>query len=254
MVASHLATTGKKMAIALKSGLKRSVLDEFMETTESSGDLLVRNLTKAAELVSSFKQVAVDQTSSQRRSFNLAEMVTEVVTTMGPTIRKTPFVVELNIPDDIVMESFPGPLGQVMTNLINNGIIHGFDGRTEGRILIEAEKGANNETVVLKVTDNGNGIPAAILPRVFDPFFTTKLGHGGSGLGLNIVHNMVFSILGGRISVDSVVGQGTCFTLSLATVSPEQDTAALPPAPVERRSVERRIKDMSDKLMDGEGI
>jgi signal transduction histidine kinase len=254
MVASHLTTAGKKMSDALKSGLKRSVLDEFLEATESSSDLLVRNLTKAAELVSSFKQVAVDQTSSQRRSFNLAEMVAEVVTTLGPTIRKTPFVVELNIPDDIVMESFPGPLGQVMTNLINNGIIHGFDGRTAGRILIEAEKGANNETVVLKVSDNGNGIPAAILPRVFDPFFTTKLGHGGSGLGLNIVHNMVFSILGGRISVESVVGQGTCFTMTLATVSPEQDTASLPPPPVERRSIERRIQDMSDKLLDGDGI
>jgi signal transduction histidine kinase len=254
MVASHLATAGKKMSDALKSGLKRSVLDEFLEATESSSDLLVRNLTKAAELVSSFKQVAVDQTSSQRRSFKLAEMVAEVVTTLGPTIRKTPFVVELNIPDDIVMESFPGPLGQVMTNLINNGIIHGFDGRTAGRILIEAEKGTNNETVILKVSDNGNGIPANILPRVFDPFFTTKLGHGGSGLGLNIVHNMVFSILGGRISVESVVEHGTCFTMTLARVSPEQDTASLPPPPVERRSIERRIQDMSDKLLDGDGI
>jgi PAS domain S-box-containing protein len=238
MVATHLVATSKKMAESLKIGLKRSALDEFLANTDSAGDLLVRNLNKAAELVSSFKQVAVDQTSSQRRSFNLAEMVAEVVTTIGPAIRKTPHIVEQNIPDDIVMESFPGPLGQVMTNLINNGIIHGFDGRDAGRIRIEAERGEGSEQVVLRVRDNGNGIAANILPRIFDPFFTTKLGQGGSGLGLNIVHNMVFSILGGRISAESVVGQGTCFTMMLPMTAPEQDAAGRSSVAVDRRTLD----------------
>jgi signal transduction histidine kinase len=150
------------------------------------------------------------------------------------------------------MESFPGPLGQVMTNLINNAILHGFEGRDAGKIRIEAEQSDSNEQVVLRVSDNGQGIPANILPRIFDPFFTTKLGHGGSGLGLNIVHNMVFSILGGRISAESVVGQGTCFTMTLATISPEQDTSSLPP-PLERLSIERRTRDLENMRTGDDG-
>jgi PAS domain S-box-containing protein len=226
MVASHLVETSKKMKESLKSGLKKSMLDEFLGDTDTAGDVLVRNLSKAAELVSSFKQVAVDQTSSQRRSFNLAEMVAEVVTSLGPTIKKTPYIVEQSISTNILMESFPGPLGQVVTNLINNGIIHGFDGLKTGRIRIEAEKPAEGEPVILKISDDGKGIPASVLPRIFDPFFTTKLGQGGSGLGLNIVHNIVFGILGGRISAESTPGEGSCFTLALPLSAPEQGSAA----------------------------
>lgn len=241
MVATHLVSTSRKMGEALKTGLKRSVLDEFLANTDSAGDVLVRNLNKAAELVSSFKQVAVDQTSTQRRSFKLAEMIAEVVTTLGPTIRKTPYVIEQDIPDDIVMESFPGPLGQVMTNLINNSIIHGFDGSPAGRIRIEAEKGPSGENVVLKVSDDGKGIPPDVLPRIFDPFFTTKLGQGGSGLGLNIVHNMIFSILGGRISAASIPGRGTSFTITLAMSAPQQDPSM--PSINNRRLQGRRAED-----------
>jgi PAS domain S-box-containing protein len=225
MVASHLVATSKKMRESLKTGLKKSMLDEFLGDTDTAGDVLVRNLGKAAELVSSFKQVAVDQTSSQRRSFNLAEMVAEVITSLGPTIKKTPYIVEQSISTNILMESFPGPLGQVVTNLINNGIIHGLDGLKTGRIRIEAEKPADGEQVVLKISDDGKGISPGVLPRIFDPFFTTRLGQGGSGLGLNIVHNIVFGVLGGRISADSVPGEGSCFTLVLPLSAPEQGRA-----------------------------
>jgi PAS domain S-box-containing protein len=225
MVASHLVETSKRMKESLKTGLKKSMLDEFLGDTDTAGDVLVRNLSKAAELVSSFKQVAVDQTSSQRRRFNLAEMVAEVVTSLGPTIKKTPFIVEQSISTNILMESFPGPLGQVVTNLINNGIIHAFDGLKTGHIRIEAEKPADGEPLVLKISDDGKGIPASILPRIFDPFFTTRLGQGGSGLGLNIVHNMVFGILGGRITADSIPGEGSCFTLVLPLTAPQQDAS-----------------------------
>jgi PAS domain S-box-containing protein len=225
MVASHLVETSKRMKESLKTGLKKSMLDEFLGDTDTAGDVLVRNLSKAAELVSSFKQVAVDQTSSQRRSFNLAEMVAEVVTSLGPTIKKTPYIVEQSISTNILMESFPGPLGQVVTNLINNSIIHAFDGLKTGRIRIEAEKPTDGEQVVLKISDDGKGIPASVLPRIFDPFFTTRLGQGGSGLGLNIVHNIVFGILGGRISPESKPGEGSCFTLVLPLTAPQQDAA-----------------------------
>ena len=230
MVASHLVETSRKMKESLKTGLKKSMLDEFLGNTDTAGDVLVRNLGKAAELVSSFKQVAVDQTSSQRRRFKLAEMVAEVVTSLGPTIKMTPYIVEQEIYDDICMDTFPGPLGQVVTNLINNGIIHGFDGREHGHIRIETVKSDDRSQVILKIADNGKGIPPGVLPRIFDPFFTTKLGQGGSGLGLNIVHNMVFGILGGRITADSVPGEGCCFTLVLPLTAPQQGTPQNSPA------------------------
>lgn len=226
MVASHLVETSQKMGEAIKVGLKKSMLDEFLADTSSTGDVLVRNLSKAAELVASFKQVAVDQTSSQRRRFNLSSMVSEVLTTLGPSLRKTPYVVEQDIPNDIVMESYPGPLGQVVTNLVNNAIIHGFDGRQSGRILIQATGGTDEQPLTLKITDNGGGIPSHILPKIFDPFFTTKLGQGGSGLGLNIVHNMVFGILGGRIVAESFPGTGTSFILTLPCTAPAPNESA----------------------------
>ena len=219
MVASHLVGICLKMKESIRAGLKKSVLDEFIASTDSAGDVLVRNLGKAAELVSSFKQVAVDQTSSQRRGFQLAEMIAEVVTSLGPTIRKTPFIVEQDIADDISMDSYPGPLGQVVTNLINNGIIHGFDGRKTGRIRIEAGKPADDGQLVLKIRDDGNGIPADILPRIFDPFFTTKEVGRGLGLGLFIVFEIVEEH-GGCIAVKSEPGRGTRFLMRL----PAKDT------------------------------
>jgi PAS domain S-box-containing protein len=252
MVASHLVETSRKMNNALKTGLKKSMLDEFLADTGSASDVLVRNLNKAAELVSSFKQVAVDQTSSQRRSFNLAEMLSEVMTSLGPTIRKTPYLIEQDIAECILLESFPGPLGQVVTNLINNGIIHGFDGRENGRIRIEARKPAEgNGQVVLKITDDGKGIPADVLPRIFDPFFTTRLGQGGSGLGLNIVHNIVSSILGGRITAESVAGAGACFTLVLPLTAPEQGS---PQSKLAAHTASQAAPGAPTGFQSGEGI
>jgi signal transduction histidine kinase len=257
MVATHLSAAGKKMTDAIQSGLKRSALDEFLETSRSSSEILVRNLTKAAELVSSFKQVAVDQTSSQRRRFNLAEMVAEVVTTLGPALRKTPYVIKQSISEDILMDSFPGPLGQVVTNLINNAVVHAFEGRAAGEIHIEAVKCNDGKAVVLKITDNGVGISAETLPRIFDPFFTTKLGQGGSGLGLNIVYNMVCSILTGRIGVESEVGKGTCFTLTLATTATDKEAGSLLAAPVAHRSatnMQSGLPSVREDFQDGDGI
>ena len=251
MVASHLVETSKKMGNAIKTGLKKSMLDEFLADTSSASDVLMRNLNKAAELVSSFKQVAVDQTSSQRRSFELAEMIAEVVTSLGPSLRKLPYVLEQKIDDGILMESFPGPLGQVVTNLINNAILHGFDGRNSGRICIEAKKAENHEQVVLKISDDGKGIPAHVLPRIFDPFFTTKLGQGGSGLGLNIVHNMVFGILGGRITAESTPGEGCCFTLELPLTVTEQ---ASNQGATSAGASEQAAQEESNGYQCGEGI
>jgi len=119
-----------------------------------------------------------------------------------------------------MLDSYPGPLGQVVTNLVNNALLHGFEGRANGTVSLSAV--INREgSVELTVADDGNGIPAANLGRIFDPFFTTKLGAGGSGLGLNITHNIVTGVLGGRIRVASEIGQGTTFILTLPTVAPQ---------------------------------
>jgi len=219
-VSSTLHDQADNMNLALNVGLKRSTLENFFNQIREASDIMMRNLSRAAELISSFKQVAVDQTSSQRRPFKLKEVISETIITLRPTLKQTPYVIDYDIPESILMDSFPGPLGRVVANLINNSIIHGFDGRPEGTINIEARQLDEHQTE-LKMRDDGKGIPQANISRIFDPFFTTKLGHGGSGMGLSIVFTIVTGVLGGNISVDSELEQGTTLTLTLPNNAPE---------------------------------
>jgi signal transduction histidine kinase len=209
-IGAHLASDG---------GVTRKEFAHYIENARLSVDILSRNLHRAADIVTNFKQVAVDQTSSQRRSFLLAEVIAGNLLTLQPTIKRTPFVIEQRVPADLMMESYPGPLGQVITNLINNAIVHGYDGRCEGLIAVAARLSSHG-WVTLSVEDHGVGIAPSDVPRIFDPFFTTKMGVGGSGLGLNIVHNIVTEILGGTIGVQSELGGGTRFTLTLPMSAP----------------------------------
>jgi len=116
------------------------------------------------------------------------------------------------------MDSYPGPLGQVLTNLINNAMLHAFEDRTGGLVRVIAALHGESD-VRITVQDDGNGIPDAHVPRIFDPFFTTKLGRGGSGLGLSVVYKLVNDALQGSISVQSQAGRGTAFTLLLPLVT-----------------------------------
>jgi len=225
MIASTLQHHGKELAEGVEKGLRRSVLDNFISNTRTGTDILMKNLSRASELVASFKQVAVDQTSVNRRMFALDEMVAEIVLTMGPTIRRYGHQVLCQIPPKIIMDSFPGPLGQVLSNLINNAFIHAFDAKFKGTVTISARVTTPN-VVELEVRDNGRGIPVEHLERIFDPFFTTKLGQGGSGLGLNIVYNLVTDLLGGSITVKSQPGEGCSFYLKLPQVVPVQAAPA----------------------------
>ncbi|MGH8808098.1 MAG: PAS domain-containing sensor histidine kinase, partial [Noviherbaspirillum sp.] len=222
MVASTLVDQTRTLSNNYNAnGLKRSMLETYLDDAGTAGDILVRNLQRAANLVTGFKQVAVDQTSSQRRKFSVAEAVSEIMLTLWPTLKKTSFVVRQNIPDALVMDSYPGPLGQVITNLVNNALLHGFDGRQSGTVSISAVM-TSEGWIELIVEDDGVGIPAANLNRLFDPFFTTRLGAGGSGLGLNITHNIVTGILGGRIRVQSELGTGSRFILCVPLVAPHR--------------------------------
>ncbi|MFZ6656604.1 ATP-binding protein [Undibacterium sp. TJN19] len=213
-VASTLAQHTDEVLFALDKGMRRSVLEEYLRNAKTGADLLLRNLSKASELVISFKQVAVDRTSANRRMFALDEMLSELIVTLGPTIRKTRHDIESRVPPKLMMDSYPGPLGQVLTNLINNAFIHGFEGDFRGTVSIFART-VDEDVVEILVSDNGKGIPTANLGRIFDPFFTTRLGQGGSGLGLNIVYNLVTGVLGGNIVVESELGKGTTFRINL---------------------------------------
>jgi signal transduction histidine kinase len=222
-VASTIDAQVSDFSAAMTKGLTRSALDGFVSEVREGIDILLRSLHRAVELVSSFKQVAVDQTSENRREFFLRETVNEILLTLGPTMRRTPHTLTSDIPSDIRLESYPGPLGQVLTNLINNALIHGLKDSTDGKIVLQV-RSTREGWVQFTVQDNGAGIAPQHLDRVFDPFFTTRLGQGGSGLGLNIVYNIVTQTLGGTIRVESVQGQGARFIMNLPCIAPARVT------------------------------
>jgi len=177
------------------------------------------NAERAANLIQSFKQVAVDQTSEARRDFELNDYLHEIITSLQPKLRRTRIRVSIECPPEIKMDSFPGALSQVITNLVMNALIHAFDDAKIGKISIHAQH-LENDNVSLLIADNGSGIPATYLHRIFEPFFTTKRGSGGSGLGLHIVYNIVRQQLWGTIEVKSTMGEGTSFLIVIPRKAP----------------------------------
>jgi len=220
VMANTLAEEAKALRGLIESGpIKRSDLLRFLDTLGEGTDLIQRNLNRAVDLLNSFKQVAADQASEQRRRFDLAATVREVVSSLAPTLKRSPHRVDIHIPDGIVMDSLPGALGQVIINLVNNAWLHAFEGRDNGVLTITAQRAG--EQIELHVADNGIGISPEHLEVLFRPFFSTKIGQGGTGLGTAIVHNLVVKTLGGEIAVESTLGQGTTFKLSLPQNLPE---------------------------------
>lgn len=221
-VASTLHDKTQDFGLAAASGkLRRSTLDQYLEDTRTASELLLRSLTQASNLISSFKQVAVDQASAQRRRFDLKLVVEEVTATLAPMLKKTPFELELELADNVIMDSYPGSIGQVITNLVTNSLAHAFENRECGVMHLRTwQRGLH--LVEMVFTDDGVGIPESDMKRVFDPFFTTKLGRGGSGLGLHIVYNLVTRVLGGRIQATSQPGVGTRFQISLPMKAPDR--------------------------------
>jgi signal transduction histidine kinase len=196
-----------------------------MEDTETASDLLLRSLSQANDLIGSFKQVSVDQASAQRRRFDLRLVVEEVVATLSPMLKKTPFKLVLSLADRIEMDSFPGSLGQVITNLVTNSLTHAFEGKEQGTMHLKTWR-RGPQHVGVEFVDDGVGIPESDRKRVFDPFFTTKLGRGGSGLGLHIVYNLVTHVLGGEVGVTSRTGEGTRFEFVLPVKAPAGEERA----------------------------
>ena len=226
MAISAVADETRRFRAALQGGLRRSQLQDWIDGLEQGCDIAGRNLRRAADLVHNFKQVAVDQTSSQRRSFELGEVVHELVVSLRPTFSRTPYRIVVDVPQHgLRLDSYPGPLGQALANLIQNAVRHGFDGRDHGTVRITAGRG-EDQTIRLRVADDGVGIAPALIGRIFDPFVTTKKGRGGTGLGLHISYNAVVQLLGGTLTVDSAPGQGAVFEMRLAPVAPRTAPAA----------------------------
>ncbi|WP_416885345.1 sensor histidine kinase [Marinospirillum sp.] len=215
----HTDSLSKKVAAG---ELTRSDLQLYLELMQDAGQLLYRNVQKAADLIQHFKQVAVDQTSAQRRRFDLAKTLEEVIYTLKPQLKSTPHRIQLDLVPQVQMDSYPGPLGQVISNLVSNALIHAFSDQQPGVITIRMEPQQEGERVLIWVEDTGQGMPPEMLSKAFDPFFTTKLGQGGSGLGLHIVYNLVQGVLGGEISVTHPAGQGLVFRLLLPLVAPDK--------------------------------
>lgn len=227
-VASTLQYQIELLEQDLKNGtMRRSSLQSFLEAASHGSEILMRSLQRADHLIGSFKRVAVDQSSDLRRSFDLSTVLSELCTTLEPMYKKQAYSLELHADVQIAMDSFPGALGQCITNFVSNSLQHAFDGRAHGHMRLSAHP-VDGQHVKIVYTDDGAGMESTTLKRVFDPFFTTKLGQGGSGLGMNIVYNIVHEVLGGAIHIDSSPGHGTCITLNIPCTAP-QSIAETPP-------------------------
>lgn len=200
--------------------VRRSELDRQLQLAEDSLRLTLGNLQRSAGLVRDFKQVAIDRASLQRRTFKLGQVCEEVVHLLHHTLKGPQHDVHIELPQDLELDGYPGPFGQVLTNLVQNAVIHAFGEQTGGCIRIELQ-GLDAEHIYLVISDNGRGIPPEHLDQVFKPFFTTRFGQGGSGLGLHLVYTIVCDVLGGHIELSSRVGEGTRFVLTLPRVAPQ---------------------------------
>jgi PAS domain S-box-containing protein len=225
-VASTLEDKTRELLREMNSGtLRRSSLDQYLQSAATGTALLMRTLNVARELIRSFKQVAVDQSSSQRRRFDLQKALEEVMATLAPMYKKGPYTLVADLSPGIQMDSFPGPLGQIVTNFMTNALAHAFEGRSAGCMTLSCRL-VDESHAEVSFADDGIGIAEVDQKRVFDPFFTTKLGRGGSGLGMNIAYNLVTGVLGGEIRLESKLGTGTRFTMLLPLNAPQMSGEA----------------------------
>ena len=198
--------------------LRRSKLDEFVKASRDAGQQLVANLHRAGELIQSFKQVAVDRSHAERRQFSLAESTDQIVASLRPVLKKSAIQLSVDVPEGLLIDGYPGAYGQILTNLFLNAANHAFaDGRS-GTISISARP-RGSEDVEIIFADNGAGMTPDVQRQAFDPFFTTRRNEGGTGLGLHIVYNLVTQQLGGRMMLESRLGQGTTFRIIMPRVA-----------------------------------
>src|SRR5690349_16183058 len=218
-VASSFARRAEMFENELKTEqLRRSKLEEFVRASRDASQQLVANLQRAGELIQSFKQVAVDRSHAERRQFVLNEATDQIIASLKPVLKRAPIALNVDVPEGLLIDGYPGSYGQILTNLFLNAANHAFaDGRA-GTISITARpRGADDIEIIF--ADNGAGMSPDVQRQAFDPFFTTRRNEGGTGLGLHIVYNLVTQQLGGRMMLESRVGQGTTFRIIMPRVA-----------------------------------
>ena len=207
---SHLKDAVTKLNEKIANNkLSKQALEKYQSETDSTLSLIANNIERAADLVQSFKQVTTDQTSEQLRSFKLSTLVTDTLNTLHPKLKKTQHTLEIDIPEDIEMFSYPGPLSQVLINLINNSLTHGFKDKNDGKIKITTfDHSATDEHVLLVYSDDGSGVATEDLDKIFTPYYTTNRDKGNTGLGMSICKSIICDKLAGEIVANSDKGCG----------------------------------------------
>ena len=211
--ASHLEKITKDFIALYEAGtIKRLDLANHLADSAEAVTIIFSNLERASQLVRSFKQVSVDQSSEARREFNVRQYLGELLLSLQPKLKRTAHNITIHCDESLKIDSFPGAFAQILTNLIMNSLVHAYEGNIAGQITIDIEK-SNNYTLHLTYQDDGKGMDTTILNKIYNPFFTTKRGNGGTGLGLYVVYNIVTQQFGGSIECISQLGQGTKFLL-----------------------------------------
>jgi len=207
-----------------RGNLRRSSLTDYLDTSRDAASQLVANLNRAAELITSFKQVAADRNYSDQREFDLGDLTEQVVMSLRPGLRKHNLTLNVECQPNLSMNSYPGPYGQVLTNLFLNAVAHAFPDGKAGAVDIQV-RASGKDNVEIIFSDNGVGMSMDVRRRAFDPFFTTRRDQGGTGLGLHIVYSIVTTRLGGRLDLDSEPGGGTRIQMILPRVAPLEQAA-----------------------------
>jgi signal transduction histidine kinase len=223
---SHLVEELRLTKEELAAGeMTEDSLNSFFDVVDQSLRIMTTNTQRAASLVRSFKQVAVDQSSDNIRNFNLCKYVGEILLSLQPKLKGRPVKVQVDCPADLEVNSFPGAVSQILTNMVVNSLVHGFERDQPGHITIRARL-EEDDMIAFDYGDDGAGMDADTLAKLFDPFFTTKRGTGGSGLGAHILYNLVTGSLGGSLRVESSPGQGLQYYLRFPRKTRKAEVAA----------------------------
>ena len=215
--ASHLQEQTEDLVERMASGqLKKSQLEAYVQMASDSAGILLGNLRRAAELIQGFKQVAVDQSSDERRSFEVRPYLDDVLLSLAPNLRKTPHKLDFSCEEGLILSGHPGNWSQIVTNLVMNALLHAFESDKPGTMTLAVRR--VDGRILMTFSDDGRGIPPDQLKQIFDPFFTTRRGQGGSGLGLHVVYNLATQAMDGRVSCESELGKGTRFAFDFPYV------------------------------------
>ncbi len=202
--------------------LKKSEFESYLDTVGKLSSSILMNMERAGDLITSFKQIAVDQTTEEKRVFNLKEYIEDILLSLRPGYKKNNHSIELICRNDIIIHSYPGVYSQIITNLVINSFEHGFTGLEKGKISFNITREKNMITLLYR--DNGVGMTEEMTAKIFDPFYTTARGRGGTGLGMSIVFNLVTQTLKGTISCKSDPGEGIVFIIKIPYDSPDEKT------------------------------